>query len=418
MLGQQYFEKRLGDTYNFCLVKYLNGSGEIVSDNKRSNVNWELCQDITGEVLFILSSSAVIETDENDGFKNYSIVGLSSDGTLELKCERFVIYSQKMGWRFNNERFTYFCSLYDLISIKNRDKYRENNFSKALAYLTNFKFEGLEFSKYDNLDKKDKFCCKLQDRTAYFKLLFNDKDIKELMEIGRINKAVFSTLEYPLKEGESIDYCLGEIEKICWFLCVSTFNTNFSPLVQVYSEDQIVVTIIRSILILPHHGNVMIDNFHIKAGIPDFFSQCYQNYNLLQNNFDFNQFISLLLDLQNQHHIELQIATLLLAYENLLSQYLIYRGIPQAEIEEGNVELKIRKFNTIFRFIRKDLLGDDLRASIRNPLFHLGNIPFLTIKEKIDAFEKYYELLIQITLKILDYHGEYTNRLNYTNSRI
>lgn len=53
---------------------------------------------------------------------------------------------------------------------------------------------------------------------------------------------------------------------------------------------------------------------------------------------------------------------------------------------------------------------DTLRASVRNPLFHQGEIPLLSLEEKIDFFQKYYDLLIRIILRILNYTGDYMCR--------
>jgi hypothetical protein len=417
MLGRNYFESRLNEIYNYCLLGYISGTGELVSTSSRYNINWELCQDITGEILFILSSSLDIKFDNQGDFIHFSFNGISSNGLWEANSPDLIIHSQKFGWAYNNERFTHFCTA-NMITLKHIQNYRDNNFSKALACLYNFKFEGLDFSQYEQMNKKDKFICQTQDRDILFKLVFEDRNIKELIETKRIQKAVFSTLEYPMHEGESMGFCKKEIEKICWFLSMSTLNTNFSPIIEYYSGEEKVAITIYNVLGLRYHGNVIVDNYQVKAGIPSFFTQCFTNYVTLSNSFDINQFISLILDLQSQHHIELKIATLLLAYENLLSQYLVYRGIPQDSLRESNVEQKLRMFNNFYRFIPRDLLGEDLRDSVRNPLFHLGNIPFLTFEETIETFEKYYELLVQILLKILDYHGEYINRLDFTNSTI
>ena len=45
--------------------------------------------------------------------------------------------------------------------------------------------------------------------------------------------------------------------------------------------------------------------------------------------------------------------------------------------------------------------------------YNLGSIPFLNFEEKLNNFTAYYELLMQIILKILCYRGGYISRINY-----
>jgi hypothetical protein len=417
MLGQSYFESRLNEIYNYCLVSYLCGSGELVSTDSKIKTHWELCQDVSGEIIFILSSSSIIETDKGGDFVNFVFKGISNDNNWEITSEKLVIHSQKIGWSLNDEQITYFCST-KMVILKHRHNYRENSFSKALAYLHNFKFIGLDWTKYETINRRDKFNCQVCNRDIHFKLLYENKNIEQLIENDRIAKAVLSTMEYPVNDGETIEFCIEEIEKISYFLSITTLNTNFSPMIELFSGEEKVAIIIKRILSLPYHGNFLIDNLQIKAGIPSFFIQCFKNYITLSNAFDIDQFVILLLELQNQHQVELKISVLLLAYENLLSKYLAYKGTPINDLKDSSVEQKLRMFNKMFRFIKKDFLGEDLRDSIRNKLFHLGNIPFLSFEEKWEIYVKYYELLIQILLKILDYHGEYINRIDYIKSSI
>lgn len=97
---------------------------------------------------------------------------------------------------------------------------------------------------------------------------------------------------------------------------------------------------------------------------------------------------------------------MLMAYEYLLLKYLLDQGQPQDRIGR-NIQQKLRQINTFLRFISADLMDDTLRDSVRNPLFHTGEIPLLTRSKKIDLFKTYYDLLIRIILRILGYTGQY-----------
>ncbi|MEH2125835.1 hypothetical protein [Nostoc sp.] len=69
--------------------------------------------------------------------------------------------------------------------------------------------------------------------------------------------------------------------------------------------------------------------------------------------------------------------------------------------------------NSYLRFIPSEMTKDTLRESIRNPLFHQGEIPDFDIYDQIDVFNKYYDLLIKIILKVLDYTGKYVSLLTH-----
>ncbi|MFC6651779.1 hypothetical protein [Paenibacillus rhizoplanae] len=161
------------------------------------------------------------------------------------------------------------------------------------------------------------------------------------------------------------------------------------------------------------HNNVIIDNHHITAGLLKAFEKSYQKFKDIKAVLDLNRYIHLMTELQNQKIIELKMANLILVFENLLSKYLVLQGMEINEVEDLNIQQKLGRVNKELKFIPKNLLGDEFRAGVRNPLFHTGSIPFKSIEEKIEIFNEYYDLLIRIYLKIISVEGCYISRKNY-----
>lgn len=90
----------------------------------------------------------------------------------------------------------------------------------------------------------------------------------------------------------------------------------------------------------------------------------------------------------------------------------MYLGEDEETIIDSNIQQKLGKLNKQLRFIPKEYLGDRLR-SVRNPLFHLGVIPFMDTKELNVFYNEYNELLMKIYLKIIQYDGQYISRINF-----
>jgi hypothetical protein len=108
---------------------------------------------------------------------------------------------------------------------------------------------------------------------------------------------------------------------------------------------------------------------------------------------------------------------MLMAYEYLLFEYLLSQGLSQEEIKETNVLHKLKMANKFLRFIPSNMTNDTLRESVRNPLFHQGDIPSLTLEKKIEIFKSYYDLMIRIILRILNYSGEYMSVITHSPSK-
>ncbi len=152
--------------------------------------------------------------------------------------------------------------------------------------------------------------------------------------------------------------------------------------------------------------------FKISQGIPNAFDEIYQNYKAYQREICIDIIIIFIAEINQTKHINLKLAIMLMAYEYLLLKYLISKGLARDKIGD-NIQQKLNQVNSYLRFIPSEMTKNTLRESIRNPLFHQGEIPDFDIYEKIDIFNKYYDLLIKIILKILGYTGKYVSLLTH-----
>lgn len=120
-----------------------------------------------------------------------------------------------------------------------------------------------------------------------------------------------------------------------------------------------------------------------------------------------------LLGMYEGKFLETKIAGLLLSYEYVLTNYLLSIGLGQSKVLDLSIKDKLYRLNNDLRFIPSRLLGDKIRTNVRNPLFHTGELTLLNTSEKIEFFKEYFDLLIQIVLKLLGYSGEYISPIDF-----
>ena len=390
MLGQNYFANRLGDIYEYSIIKYKCGKG---TSNNSTQYCWELCVDVSGNIIFVLHSEVDFLPLFNSKIQSFS--GKSNDEMWNINCTDIHIFKQ-------TEEIFKNCSLFCMPRsvVLTRKMQTTNTPNKARAYLSNFDFSPL--------DDQRGFFVQINCKDIYFQLLENSKEIIKLIEIRRINNAILSTIDIPINNDENINEIESEIESISWFLSFLNMNLNFTPIIEYYLDNQIIEYSIKNELKKDLKNNYIIDNFKIDQGISKAFIECYYNYKTLQSKIEINYLIAILVEIHQQIYIDLKISMMLIAYEYLLTKYLLDQGRQITDM--GDLQQKLQQLNNIMRFIPKILMDDALRISVRNPLFHQGEIPLLSSNEKIDFFQKYYDLLIRIILRILEYTGDYMCR--------
>ena len=394
MLGQKYFEERLGDIYQYSRIAYKSGKGKI----NQKEYFWELCADACGNIIFILSSPDFLQDLEISN--NNHFFGVSDDNIWDLTCTDIHILATEVK---SYEYQILFC-LPSSIVLTRKDQ-PVSNITLAKAYFSNFDFCGVDCERgfFVNIGGK-KLC---------FQTLETRKSLINLIDIGRIPNALLSQVSIPVGKNDSIAEIQGEAISISWFLSFLNLDLTSIPIIEYSSDSEILQYYLENTVKNSFSRSYIIDNFRINEGIPKAFDICYESYKNWQAKIDINTLIGFFVEINQQKYIDMKLAVMLMAYEYLLLKYLLEQGLSQDKIGD-NIQQKLRQINKILRFIPSNLMDDTLRDSVRNPLFHQGEIPLLTLSDKIDLFKKYYNLLIKIVLKILGYTGQHKSPVTHS----
>lgn len=398
MLGQKYFEKRLGDIYQYSRIAYKSGDGRA---NERE-YSWELCVDVCGNIIFVLSSNDLLQ-DVSNISKIDHFSGTSGDDIWDITCSDIHILSKEFGISQKPALF----SLPNSIVLARRDQ-TESVINLAKAYFSNFDFF--------RVDCEQGFSININNKNLCFQTLGVSKKFIELIDVGRIPNAILSHVSIPVDKNDNISVIEEEARSISWFLSLLSLNSNFIPIIEYLSNNQILQYSIENTVKNLYCRSYIVDNFRIEEGIPKAFETCYENYKSWQAKIDINSLIGFLVEINQQKYIDLKLAAMLMAYEYLLLKYLLEKGMSQNKIG-NNIQQKLRQVNHYLCFIPSEMMSDTLRDSVRNPLFHQGEIPLLKLTDKINLFKKYYDLLIRIILRILDYKGQYVSVVTHSPSQ-
>lgn len=403
------FHSKLGDIYPYSLIKYLSGIGNLMTDSTSLPVSWEFCLDITGTSHFILKYQRIYYYNpEGHSFSGHCN---EMDG-WSINIEKLWITSTK------SEGLTevLYCKSPEFVFIKKGVE--DVHPSKAVVYITNFDFLGLEYSKNNNHMKLDKFSVDLKQSTVDFKLMENSTEIKKLIKNERIHYGILSYLTVKPSESRPIEVIKQEINSITSFLSSFTLTTNYSQKVEYYDDNNELVRFdILDTVKSRFRSEAIIDSFKVKGSIKHIFESSYRKYRELEDSLKLLGYVNRIVDLQNQQFIDNKLAQLIMAYEFLISNYLVSLGLSRDNLEKMNIQSKMSFLNNEMRFIPKELLNEDLRKA-RNPLFHTGAIPFMEGKELYNFYTEYNDLLMRIYLRIIGYDGEYISRKDYKPAQV
>lgn len=389
MLGQNYFENRLGDLYQYSRIPYKCGEGQVNS----KEYDWELCVDACGNIIFILSSHDHLQ-DLNDLSKIEHFSGISDDGIWNISCTNIHILATEVEV---SQKLALFC-LPGSIVLKYKDKLASPP-TLAKAYFSNFDFF--------RVDCERGFLVEINSKQLCFQMLENSKRLIELINIGRIANAILSQVSIPIDQDENIQEIEEEARSISWFLSLLNVDSSFIPIIEYFSGEKIIQYSIENTVKNNLNRSYIIDNVRIDEGIPKAFIDCYGNYKDWQAKIDINTLIGFLAEINQQKYIDLKLAAMLMAYEYFLTKYLISQNSLRQDQVSNSIQDKLKSINCHLRFIPSQMMDDTLRGSIRNPLFHQGEISLMNLNDKIDVFKRYYNLLIRIVLRVLNYTGKY-----------
>lgn len=411
-LGKSVFEERLEDVYKYSIVDYLHGIGIISNDfGSKFRVNWELCVDVSGNLLFIISGNlASCSMTKGDHFVEYFLDGKTADNQWTIKFKQMIICS----FTYNADIDANVCRCeiqgQGNIQIEKVGSASES-ISLVRSYLKNFYFKGIEAEKLGNSIKYNKFTSKADQFNVCFRMLDNSEKIKSLIDENRLQSAVFSCMDISKKMACAIINVEMEIDNITWFLSFLSLNTTFAPICKYLDASGNVIKIrIMEYRTMPYHNLSLFDNQNNETRYTSVFRKSYNAYKSLRVELALDKVVSLLLESQTQCTIESKLSSLIMAYELLLKKILLHNGVTESEMKNWNIQQKISRTNRYMKFIPANLLGDNLRDDIRNPLFHQGDIPEMSIDEKYDLYTQYLNLFVRIILRMLEYNGKYISR--------
>lgn len=412
MLGQHYFAERLGDIYSLSPISYLSGTGRLASDATSLDVDWELSASITGDCILALSSQQVIDPSlfvaHGRRFRQWELSGNSSDDEFSISSQDIGLSNLRWSAPAASGSATYFAH-FNLIRLE-----RAGNFqiSSIRGLARNLDFAGIEWTEHGSQRKCDKFTCRIAGRDVVFQQRQDVNDVKHLIEIERIDAGLMSSVTVPLLPGDSLADGAACLESIEWVLAFVTRNRTFCPFVQMIADNEICGWQIHATNSSRYKRDEIIDNHIIPAGLQSFLESQFDGFVALDHQIDLRRFVDMTLVMGEQRQPEFMLAGLLLCIEYLCTKLLDHYGTPMGA--ESNVQQKLNRLNGHLRFIPRSLLDDELRADIRNPLFHQGAIVGASVDTLWNWYVRYWDLLVQIFFVALGYSGNYLSREDYS----
>ena len=249
-------------------------------------------------------------------------------------------------------------------------------------------------------------------RQIYFYLSEQENELKNLIKIRRIDRALMSKIHIPLALGETVEDGLRILDILEWLVSFLTLNQISAPLIRLMVGEKFYGWRIRNTLSHPYKPEEIVDNGYIHGGIKTCIEAIYDNFHALEVTLQLRRFVDMILEMHQQRKVDLKLAVLIMAYELFCTSFLTYKGKPPSQ--ESNIQQKMNRINYHVRFIPKNLLDDTLRGNIRNPLFHQGVIVGAGIETLWDWYTQYFDLLLQIVFVILGYSGCFISRVSHT----
>lgn len=409
-MDSNLFKNRLGELYDFSLVRNESGKGIITDRNSNQyEVNWNLNMDLKGELIVVITSDKSIPCVEEE-FIIYNLEGYAIDNAWSVRGENIIL---------NSEMFKSEINALMYIGTARIVEFKKNNYNTSKddnlvlkAAMNNFNFKGLELTENGSIRSWNKFTSKTQNKCIEFRLKENSKELYELIQCKRIENAVMSYLSFNIDSKYKMCEIDDFLTDISWFISFITLNATFIPYLEILdNKDVIYKKMFGSRLNYKYSNNGIIDNFYIRSGIKNIIESNFKEYLLLKDDLEITKIINTLLKIEKESIIEYKLVFLILAYEELTTKFLLLNGKDEKTIKGYNIQQKIQQINSILKFIPSSHQGDDLRDNVRNDMFHFGDIPLLSFDEKKEIFNKYHELLYKILFKILKYNGKYISRI-------
>ncbi|MCX6340514.1 MAG: hypothetical protein NTX71_11455 [Candidatus Aureabacteria bacterium] len=398
MFGQKYFEQRIGDIFHLSPIPYLCGDGELSNSHESCKVRWELNVPITGEPLLVISTGKVITPDSwitaDRQFVEWILTGATDDKLFLIAAEAVILNRMKPS---SDEQPNYYFSQFRQMDILRSSS---KAVTKLEAITLNFTFEGT-----------DKFQIAVAGRQIHFRQSKQYSELRELIKIKRIDRALISEIHVPLLEGETLEMGIEILFTLGWLISFLTLNRVSTPLLRLLDNETLCGWRIMELRSYPYHPSEIIDNKIIPEGIKKCLESVYDNFVRFSKSLELERLVDMILTAYQEGLVEFKVAGLILGYELFCTSFLKYKGRPLTL--ESNIEQKLNGVNSYLRFIPAHLLNERLRKDIRNPLFHEGLIIGIDTRSLFRWYKEYLDLLIEMLLFILGYKGNFISRVDY-----
>lgn len=154
----------------------------------------------------------------------------------------------------------------------------------------------------------------------------------------------------------------------------------------------------------------LISNIDDLGALREFLEKTVSEYRRKESTWKLNEAIDYLELARSQKVVQLQLAVLVLALELISHQWCLQNGLTADQLAKMNIQQKLgRMKGKEFRFIERCFIEDALRADIRNPLLHSGQIPNMQFREMTAWSNALYDLAVRIIFYVLGFEGRYRN---------
>jgi hypothetical protein len=330
MLGEDYFNQRLGDINGLSPVRYVCGRGTLAAENDVIPVEWELNCAVTGAVVLVLSSQVMLDINRmvnaNGVFREWTLAGRSLDDCRELRGEGVIVPSIRFTVGQTPELPRYFCHYRSLDLSDDPARIA----TSITAYLSNFQFEGIDWSARDRGGVADSFTVNVAGRRVVFRQHEQLDHLKNLLGIDRIDRALLSTVTIPLHQGEAVADGLSILARLEWLTAFLSQNRTFSPAIRVNQDGESCGWIMPAVSLAPMVGRQLIDNHVVPAGLRTTIEAIYDQFGALDVPIDLKRFVDMVLVVAQQKHAEFKLSALILAFEYLCTKSLSHKPFQAA----------------------------------------------------------------------------------------
>jgi hypothetical protein len=131
-------------------------------------------------------------------------------------------------------------------------------------------------------------------------------------------------------------------------------------------------------------------------------------YRAQDNELGLSRVIGYLEQARSNNVADIHVALCVFALEALTHRLCLRDGLTPDQLAKMNIQQKLNRCRNRMGmgFIDKDM-AEDARDTVRNPLLHTGEIPGLSMPEKVKWYDDLYALAFKMLLFLLDYKGKW-----------